>query len=328
MEERVKYLFRKFLDNTCTKEEFDEVFRYLGMKENEPLIRELIREMHYQQLEALPSGIFIDESGELKGLPSPPTEKSYPAPRPPKTRARALIGVSLVLLATFVVWRLAPRPESPALARVSPKSKLVKQATRSSEYKYLVLPDSTQVCLNAGSTLEFTASFGTDNRNVVLTGEAFFDVTHSDKLPFIIYTGKVSTEVLGTAFNIKAYPDLEKIVVAVRKGKVKVNFADKQVALLTMGQQVSIGNKDNSVKEKKMKAEDAAPWQHGDLVYDDYTIEDIISDLERVYNVKIRIANPAVAGMRITTAFKKQDGVVKGLEVLSELTDTKFSLID
>lgn len=332
MEERIKYLFRKFLDNTCTKEEFDEVFLYLGMKENEPLIRELIREMHYHQLEPLPSGIFIDESGELKGIPLLSAENkganSLPVPRPRKTPAFVLALVCMALLATFVLWRSASRRESPTLARVSPKSMLLKQATRSSEYKYLLLPDSTQVWLNAGSTLEFTESFGTDNRNAVLTGEAFFDVTHSDKLPFIIYTGKVSTEVLGTAFNIKAYPDLEKIVVAVKKGKVKVNFADKQVALLTMGQQVSIGNKDNSVKEKMVKAEDAASWQHGDLVYDDYTIEDIISDLERVYNVKIRIGNPAVASVRITTAFKKQDGAVKALEVLSELTDTKFSLID
>ncbi|HEY4289426.1 MAG TPA: FecR domain-containing protein [Puia sp.] len=338
MEERVKYLFRKFLGNTCTKEEFDEVFLYLGIKENEPLFRELIREMHYQQPEPLPSGIFIDESGELKGIPALSAKRkdgnSHPLPRSGKTRktrkitAFVLAFVCIALGITMVVWQSVSRRGSPPLARVSPKSRLLKHATRPSEYKHLLLPDSTRVWLNAGSTLEFTESFGTDNRNVVLTGEAFFDVTHSDKLPFIIYTGRVSTEVLGTSFNIKAYPDLEKIVVAVKKGKVKVSFADKQVALLTMGQQVSIGNKDSSVKEIKMKAEDAASWQHGDLVYDDYTIENIISDLERVYNVKIRIGNPSLADIRISTAFKRQDGVVKALEVLSELTDTKFSLID
>lgn len=306
MEERVKYLFAKYLDNTCTKEEFDEVFFYLQMEENEPYIRELLRR-------------------ELRGMVAPATAaKPVRRLRHRKTAVLAFALVCILLSVVVIVRNRMPRPESPGLAGTT--GILLKQATRPSEYKYLLLPDSTQVWLNAGSTLEVPASFGRTDRKVVLSGEAFFDVTHSERLPFIIYTGRVSTEVLGTAFNIKAYPDLERIVVAVKKGKVKVNFANAPVAMLTMGQQVSIGNKDYQVKEKRVKAEDADSWQQGRLVYDDYTIQDIVSDLERVYGVKIGYDRPAVGAMRVSTAFKRGDGVVKALEVLSELTDTKFSV--
>ena len=134
--------------------------------------------------------------------------------------------------------------------------------------------------LNAASTLEFPESFDKNERVVFLEGEAYFDVKHADKVPFIIYTGQVSTEVLGTAFNIKAYPDLEKVTVSVNRGKVKVNYENKQVAMLTHGQQVIINRKVNRIKEKEVKEEESASWQQGKLMYDDYSVADILSDLE------------------------------------------------
>ncbi|MGN6439320.1 MAG: FecR family protein [Agriterribacter sp.] len=200
----------------------------------------------------------------------------------------------------------------------------VTKSTERSEYQYLLLPDSTEVWLNAASTLEFPERFNRNKREVVLKGEAFFDVKHADKVPFIIYTGDVSTEVLGTAFNIKAYPDMEKITVSVKRGKVKVNYEQKQVALLTVGQQVSINQKGRSVSEKPVKENEAAAWQEGKLIYDDYMIGDIILDLERVYNKKVEVEVGGVETLRISTSFKRDQGIEKALEVLCRLTDTEL----
>ncbi|WP_290708129.1 FecR domain-containing protein, partial [Flavihumibacter sp. CACIAM 22H1] len=179
--------------------------------------------------------------------------------------------------------------------------------------------------LNADSQLDFPEQFDKKKRVVYLKGEAYFDVRHADKTPFLIYTGDVTTEVLGTAFNIKAYPDMEKITVSVKRGKVKVNYADKQVAVLTKGKEVVIGNRNKEAKQKLVKAEFAAAWQEGNLVYDDYSVGDILADLERVYDVNIQVGEPALNELRVTTTLKRQYGVENALEILTRLTGTQFN---
>jgi ferric-dicitrate binding protein FerR (iron transport regulator) len=300
MEERIKHLFRKFLANDCTKEEFDEVFLYLQNEENDPLMREALRRA-YEQGPA-------QGRRRIRG----------------KRGALSLALVLVLLVAGGIVWRLASGDRGGMGLAKAGAGRLVTKATHRSEYKYLLLPDSTEVWLNAASTLEFPESFGKGQRKVVLTGEAFFDVKRAEQMPFIIYTGDVSTEVLGTAFNIKAYPNMEKIIVSVKQGKVKVNYAEREAALLTKGQQVSIGVRDNSMKQKKMAGGEMASWQDGELVYDDYAIGDIIADLERVYDVEIKVQSPAAGSLRVSTAFKRQNGVKKALEVLSELADAEL----
>ncbi|MHA4807037.1 FecR family protein [Flavitalea flava] len=342
MEERIKYLFGKYLANTCTKAEFEEVFAFLKREDSDPVFREMIRKAYEEELYAenglepkimplkeeeivtrQPHGVFVDSSGELSAVPG--LGELSPV-RDTKRRRRQILSftLTLLILAGGMIWMKTRPAHAYKADGLSAAGQLVMKKTERSEYKYLLLPDSTQVWLNSASTLVFPESFGKDKREVVLTGEAFFDVKHADKIPFIIYSGKVSTEVLGTAFNIKAYPGLEKITVSVQRGKVKVNYANKEVALLTMGQQVSIGNQDNVVKEKKVRADETSAWQAGKLIYDDYAMADIISDLERIYNVKIGIAEESVKHLRVSTSLLKESGLKKVLEVLCELTDTQL----
>jgi ferric-dicitrate binding protein FerR (iron transport regulator) len=91
------------------------------------------------------------------------------------------------------------------------------------------------VWLNAASSLEFPDKFSGSKREVYLTGEAFFDVKHSDKSPFLIHTKNITTTVVGTAFNIKAYVNQKVIIVSVSRGKVKVSRDDQLIATLTKG---------------------------------------------------------------------------------------------
>ncbi len=302
MEERTKYLLRKYLDNTCSKEEFDEFFSYIR-NNNETVIHE-----------ALGRAI---------------TPEAVPRKRYIKPALLAVAAAILVIFITGTAWLMLNRQKQrqPLLAvrKEHPKNTVLK-ATQRSEYKYLLLPDSTQVWLNAASTLEFPESFDKNERVVFLEGEAYFDVKHADKVPFIIYTGQVSTEVLGTAFNIKAYPDLEKVTVSVNRGKVKVNYENKQVAMLTHGQQVIINRKVNRIKEKEVKEEESASWQQGKLMYDDYSVADILSDLERIYDVTITIGSPQIEDMRVSTSFRREYGVESALEILCRLTDTRLKL--
>ena len=327
MEERIKSLFRKYLTNTCTKEEFEEVFLYLENAGNASLMREQLRQIYGEELKVLPSEVTVGANGALTGMQEEPEARrgtEVAAVRKKRKNTFSIAAVILVLAVFGTWWIVRPIRQGRTAGKELAAGRVIRQATQRSEYKYLLLPDSTQVWLNAASTLEFPESFGKGERKVVLTGEAFFDVSHAERSPFIIYTGKVSTEVLGTAFNIKAYTGLEKITVIVRRGKVKVSYANKAVALLTMGQQVSIFDKDSTVKQKKLVSAETSSWQDGNLVYDDYSIGDIIADLERVYNVRILVENPTIHNLRVSTAFRRSDGVKKALEVIGQLTDTEL----
>lgn len=301
MNKRLKHLFRKYLDNSCTKEEFDEFFAIVEQEADQQSLEEVLSAMSEDKQVVRP----MNRNRMLTAI---------------------TVAASVILVAAGGWWWSGQQGQGPVLAAAKQPETKVTKATAKSEYKYLLLPDSTQVWLNADSKLDFPAIFDSAKRVVQLTGEAYFDVKHADKIPFIIHTGEVSTEVLGTAFNIKAYPDLEKITISVKRGKVKVNYANKQVALLTKGEEVVIGNRSKEAREKPVKEELTSAWQEGNLVYEDYSVGDILADLERVYDVKIDVNSPVIRNLRVTTSFRRQYGVEHALEILGKLTETKIAI--
>jgi transmembrane sensor len=322
MEERLKYLFQRYLDNACTRSEFDEFLWYVSNSANNDSVRELIKKVYENSGKDGSSQTFVDESGNLV-LTQPEwftQDERVPAKGRKKWMGALALAACLVIVAGYI-WYVQP-PDSKG--QVVAQGDLTRKSTERSEYKYLLLPDSTQVWLNAESKLEYPLHFTGNKRTVYLSGEAYFDVKHADKIPFVIMTGKVSTTVLGTAFNIKAYPGRKDVIVSVSRGKVKVDFNDHEVATLTKGQQVKVSNTDSRVVEKKPALNEAASWQQGNLAYDDENMEDIIADLERVYDVRIRIDNVAIRQLRVTTSFKREIGVEQALQVLCELTDTEL----
>jgi transmembrane sensor len=315
MEERFKYLFERYLNNSCTRKEFEEFLQYVNDAANDSTMRELIKKVHEDAGKAAASQAFVDVGGNLVL-----TRETKPARRSKKVRMLTALAAA-ACIATIIVYSWYQRlPENKTVATAG--ETLTRKSTERSEYKYVLLPDSTQVWLNAASTLDFPQQFNKNKRVVYLVGEAYFDVKHADKIPFIIQTGKVTTTVLGTAFNIKAYPGGKDVIVSVSRGKVKVDFDDKEVATLIKGQRVKVSNTDMHIVEKKAAPNEPASWQQGNLAYDDETMQDIIADLERVYDVRIRIANQTVSQMRISTTFERGKGVDQALQVLCKLTET------
>ena len=329
MEERLKYLFTQYLNNKCSKKEFEEFFSIIRQSSTDDTLRGLIQKVLEEAGIADKSFTYVDEYGNLVLLA--PQEISITPAKNRKWVKTAAIGLSVaaVFIIAISVFLLKGRNTVVVNSgKIVAVSSLTKKVTERSEYKYMLLPDSTQVWLNAASSLEFPQTFSGKMREVFLSGEAYFDVRHAEDIPFIIHTGKVSTTVLGTAFNIKAYPGRKNVVVSVSRGKVRVSYDDKEVATLIKGQQVKVNNTDSKVVEKKSAITDAGSWQHGNMVYDEDSFEDIIADLERIYNVTIHINNPAVTELNISTSFKREAGVEGALQVLCRLTDTQLKVIN
>jgi len=162
----------------------------------------------------------------------------------------------------------------------------------------VILPDSSHVWLNAASKLTYSEKVFGANRELVLTGEACFEVKKDKTRPFTVHTGTVSTTVLGTKFDIKAYPG-ETFVVSVVRGKVSV--ADRSgKAFLVANQKITWSEVSGISQVHPSDISSDTSWIHGVLVFDGKNLGDIALILERWYNVKISFANENVKKCELT----------------------------
>jgi len=171
----------------------------------------------------------------------------------------------------------------------------VTYTTSLEETREILLPDNSKVVLNENSQLAYVEKDG--RRKVDLTGEAWFDVAHDKEHPFEIQSGEAETVVLGTAFNVRAYPEEAIIEVTVERGKVA--FAEKANAknktLLPAGTEGVFYKKEKKVKQVKKVANEinnVSAWRTKTLVFDDLQMDVIIESLERYYKVNIETETP------------------------------------
>jgi transmembrane sensor len=321
-EERLSYLFLKYFENTCSKQEMEEFFAYIRKAKTDDELRSLIRKVYEEIKLSHPSLTYVDEDGKLVFIePAGEVNISTLKKSGKNKYVRALALAASVIIIAGIIWMSNNPAKDKKMAGVET---LTKKFTERKEQKYLLLPDSTQVWLNAASSLQFPDEFKSDKREVYLTGEAFFDVKHADKTPFLIHTRNITTTVLGTAFNIKAYADQKEITVSVTRGKVKVSRDDKLIAVLTKGRAVKINNISEQVTEKNVAVENIAVWQQGNLVYDDAPLEDIVKDLQNVFNAKIIIEDTAANKVIINTSFSRDIGAEKAMNILGRLINKKI----
>jgi transmembrane sensor len=320
MEQRIKFLFRKYLNNSCTAEELDEFFHFIRISDQDETLRQILQETYQSILTA--SDSYVNISGDLiiRGI-SNPFEAPVQKVKRPKRKVLAIVFSSAIAasLCLFLFLNIQHnRKTGQSLAAMK------KTSTEKAEYKYILLPDSTQVWLNAGSTLDYPEHFDNSIREVSLTGEAYFDVKHAEEHPFVIHTGQINTTVLGTAFNINAYTDRSNIEVSVSRGKVKVSRGNELIAMLIKGQAVKVSQTGDAGPQKVLSTNSVAAWQQGNMVYDDETLGDIIADLQRVYNVNIQVVDNKISALRVSTSFRRELGISHALEILCKLTDTQL----
>jgi len=199
----------------------------------------------------------------------------------------------------------------------------VVSTARSSQYE-VMLPDGSRVWLNSGSSIRFPASFTGKERSVELLGEAWFDVQHADKIPFVIHSGDIATSVMGTAFDVKAYPGEQSMIVAVQRGTVKVQSGNKLLAILEKGRQVKV-MADARYFQSAIDTANIAGWKKGNLYYKDERLADIVADLQRVFNDSIQIKQASLKEVITTVSFNKNTGLRKALDIICRITDARLS---
>lgn len=172
------------------------------------------------------------------------------------------------------------------------------EAPRGSVSK-VILPDRTVVWVNAGSSLKYAEDFNLQSREVLLDGEAYFDVTPDSLKPFVVKSERLDIKVLGTCFNVKAYSMENNVDVALVSGKVTVSLntsgSESGDVTLAPERMLSYNKETNRVVVSTVKGNDIYAWTTGMLKFAEKPFPEIARDLERKFNVLIHIESKALS---------------------------------
>ncbi|MBC9912749.1 FecR family protein [Chitinophaga varians] len=188
--------------------------------------------------------------------------------------------------------------------------------------RQIVLPDSSVVTLNAGTTLQLSAHFGQHDRSVLLDGEAFFFIHPDPAHPFRVQHGPLTTTVLGTAFNIRSRPGEENTKVAVASGKVQVAVAGKNYTL-EGNETLQYNDRSDLVIKGHEENAQIGQWQHAMLDFNGYTLTAMVAELQRQYPVRIQLHATPADTAHYNISFRRED-IHNILDVLSGLTGITY----
>lgn len=195
---------------------------------------------------------------------------------------------------------------------------------RGGQYSVL-LPDGSRVWLNAESSLYFPTAFTGNERSVVLTGEAYFEIAHNKDMPFKVQVNDMNVEVLGTHFNIMSYDNEASAHTTLLEGSVKVSFSGgKRNVKLTPGQQAirKSGSEVFSVREADVELVTA--WKNGMFQFQGDDIQTIMRQIERWYDVDVHYSGKIPEGHYSGTV-SRDNNLLKVLKIFGE-TDLRFEI--
>lgn len=185
------------------------------------------------------------------------------------------------------------------------------------EYR-LQLSDGTKVFLNAESEIEYPVRFSGDKREVVLKGEAHFEVSASDEWPFIVKSGDVDVLVTGTEFNVKAYPDEDVIQMTLLHGRITVLSGEQKRERVNIepNQQAEWSRSGQSLTVKEVDPELFFAWKNGRFIFWQERLEDIMRTLARWYDIEVVYRDESLKDMRFAGRLERSQEITPILNIM------------
>ncbi len=306
---RLRNLLDKYLNDTCSKSEMEELLNLIKRADNEPEIKQFLSD-HWQEMSQIEYDDITDsmeEDGDwfheiysealaLEGVSSDADKPGYQQKQygalPYSRKTYPWIKVAAVLLISLFVYQFY----SSVAEKESVREVVFEQKTAEPGEKIrFILPDGTQVHLNSESSLHYPVSFEANSREVYLEGEAYFVVEHEESRPFLVHTSEVTTRVLGTSFNIRSYPEDKEVRVAVVSGKVALTnqeFQDvENHVILQANEWAEYSIVTHSFSTDSGDITSFTAWNENVLFYHDKELREVASELERWYGVTFSFDN-------------------------------------
>jgi ferric-dicitrate binding protein FerR (iron transport regulator) len=324
---RIKYLLGRYVNKSCSREELEELFSYIGKENNEELLHFMGEA--YQANNTVPELDFNDIYAQIP-VQTPVVRTGI------FTFGRAAAAAVVLLLAGSAYWLMNKQPEK-TIAAVQPVehtdiapgmnkavltlgdgstvtldsagNQVIKQGIRKQNGQLLysgeedgdivhynklstprggqfkiVLPDGTKAWLNSASTLRYPTAFNGKDRTVELEGQAYFEVAKNATQPFKVMVDHMEVQVLGTDFDVMAYPDESTINTTLLSGSVQVKDG-QTLKLLKPGQQALMSTDGITVKDADLKKVTA--WKNGLFVFNNMALPAILREVARWYDIEI-----------------------------------------
>ncbi len=240
-----------------------------------------------------------------------------------KTILRAAAILVLPILASLITYTYISVNESNTV--------IVQSYVPKGEMKFIELSDGSKVWINSESYLSYPKEFESDKRIVNLTGEAFFEVAKDAKKPFIVQTSNMNIEVLGTKFNVNAYPDLIEVKTTLQEGRVKIdvlNGKSDNDFFLSPNEELLFNTATGSISKNEVDASEAFAWSKGVLNFNSVPLSDVFRQIEKKYDTRI-VFSPSeeMKGKRLTVKFENNESVNDVFDILQlMLPDMKIEI--
>jgi transmembrane sensor len=322
---RLQILFSKYLDRACSPQEVEEMIALLNKTQADDIADPPMRHL-WEQLKNNTAANNVDWGSMYASITST-NEEDAALPVRHTWRKYTAAAVLLPLLFTSMYWLAKRETIKNNLQAVAVRTALpLEKQQPVSARQTIHLPDGSTVILNQGSKLNYPSAFKGKSRDVYLLGEGFFDIAHNPKQPFFVHTGKVSVKVLGTAFNIKAFPSMPTIEVTVTRGKVQVLNENKSIGIITASQQILFTTNSEVVIRNVVDTIPVIAWKPAEIFFNDITMEEVAKRIEDRFAVTIEFEHPAVKHCRVSATFSEDDLPEEILAVVCAVSKSDYSI--
>ena len=230
--------------------------------------------------------------------------------------AAVLVGAALV----FVFTHTRTLPE-----QVQGGSFIVQ--TDNSDRSFTQLPDGSRIWLNKGTKIEYNQQFGIRNRNVLLNGEAYFEVAKNKKLAFVVKTKSIDVTALGTSFNVNAYDDGNEVTTTLYTGKVNVQSTLTGYKTILNPFEVAVFSKTkDKITTYVFTGPDKPVWMEPEFRFDMLPLIDITKQLEHNYNVVFVYRNQKIKHLKFSGTFDRDEKLDEILRVIKINTNIDYSI--
>lgn len=324
---------KKYFDNKCSSEKVKQVLQWLERPDaamdldgefNNTWQKIKVKPGDYRKwsgnLEKIHERIEMEEIYESLNLDKKKNKAGYQTKdRSSKTgyelreysrKSKIRYFVSGIFASVILVLLIVAYFQFPEKVEQTPALVQIEKSTEPGQKLSFHLEDGSKIILNAGSKLIYPSSFSSNERTVLLEGEAFFEVTKDAARPFRVVTESVVTTALGTSFNINAFPSNENIDIALVTGKVSVEgtlqSGSTNSLLLDPGEMATVLKSDHTFSKSPFDFNQKISWKDGLIYFKDADYREIVSKLESWYGINIRTNNIPIKEWKFSGKFEDE----------------------
>ena len=318
-------LIARFLRNEVSEQERAAVIVYLQNSAPDDVVAQTILEKSWEREDDVAESSFPMSYERLQSRLNIPERKPYISGPVVYRMAASFLLLAACIYGVTTYWQHVLNIIDPV--------HYVTRETYAGQRMEFNLPDGSHIVLNSGSKVTYPDKFRNGKRDISLQGEAFFKVVRDEQKPFIVHTGHMRTQVLGTSFNIQAYPNEQTMRVSVLTGKVAVSLykdsidsTPQQQQLLTVNEQVYFDRITGAFEKQYVSAMPSVAWTEGKLILRNVSFLEIAHTLERWYNVRIELHPTTGESCRFTANFGENTTLNDVLEMLRITNHIQYSI--